>query len=484
MRFLTNHAFVGDAVVPFAFTPAANCKGPWAKVVLDWDTSVSGTQYDRTAEVWMNGVEIFRGTTSEPPGGQITYHVEKDVTEYANLFTSPGSVTTELANYTDSSNNGIYVVNATLTFYQATSQYPAQRVPDAILPIARPGGISSFGLQSDTDQASANVTLPRNTERAFLEIYAMGQSNDEFWSFNIPDAYTGDAVISSGGTAFREVAVSIDGRPAGFAWPFHYIFTGGLDPDGWIPITAIDTHNIAPMLVDITPFVGLLVDGAPHTVSMHVLNDRNWWMVDGDVQAYVDAGSTQTTGALMENTITPIATQSTQVPVAQTGLVDATTTAFRVGDASGYVDTSHGRVTTTVSYDDNFQSQVQSSAAMNITQDSQLAVTTTVSDANGQSVQKVAEDYPLSIAWTPLTSVKISQGQSRKVSLYQNGTQTFYSELNRTVTLLDGGVLVGASAPETDSRYQFQDWTGRCYSRHLAATAQMLTTDQTTCNSL
>jgi len=312
--------------------------------------------------------------------------------------------------------------------------------------------------------------LPRNTERAYLEVYAMGQYNDEFWSFNAPP--------------FREISVSVDGTTAGAAWPFHYIFTGGLDPNGWIPITAIDTHNIQPELVDLTPFAGLLADGKPHVVSMQVVNDSNYWMVDGDVLVYVDRGSTQTTGALTENTLSPIPTQSYTDPVAQPGTsAQATDTANRFGEVSGYVDTSHGRVTTTVKYDNNFTSQAVSQVGEPTQQDSRINVTTTTLDSSGQTVKQVAEDYPLAIDWVPLTSVKISQGQTRKISLYRNGTQTFYSELDRTLTLTDAGVLVAASAPQTDTVYHYQDWNGGCYYRHLAALAQRLTTDQTGCNS-
>jgi hypothetical protein len=471
VQFLNAQQFVGDAMLTINYSPPASCPGPWSKVVLDWDTSVSGVQYDRTAEVWMNGAEIFRGTTSEPPGGPISYHVEKDLTEYTSSFKAPGTLNVELANYTDSNDNGIYVVNARLTFYQATSQYPAPSVPDAALAIGKTTGLPSFWLASPSDQASAAVTLPRNAERAYLEVYAMGQSNDEFWSFNAPP--------------FREVTVSVDGTPAGAAWPFHYIFTGGLDPDGWIPITAIDAHDIQPELVDLTPFVGQLTDGNPHVISMQVVNDANYWMVDGDVLVYDDPGSARTTGALTNNTLSAAAVQSYTDPVAQPGTsAEATDTAFRTGEVSGYLNTSHGRVSTTVQYDNNFKSQAVSQVGEPLQQDSVISVTTTTSDNSGKTVKQVSEEYPLSIAWVPLTSVKISQGLTRKTSITQNGTETFYSELDRTLTLTDAGVLVGASAPQTDTVYRYQDWSGACYYRHLAALDERLTTDESGCNSL
>src|SRR5580658_6808232 len=64
-----NDTFNDFGTRPFSFTPptGARCQGPWAKVVLQADFSVTaGIQYDRTATIWLDGVDLYFGTTQEP----------------------------------------------------------------------------------------------------------------------------------------------------------------------------------------------------------------------------------------------------------------------------------------------------------------------------------------------------------------------------------------------------------------------------------
>ena len=65
VTLFNNFAFADFSPKPFSFTPA--CPGPWAKVVLNADFSIqAGRQFDRTAEIWIGGVNVYFGTTSEP----------------------------------------------------------------------------------------------------------------------------------------------------------------------------------------------------------------------------------------------------------------------------------------------------------------------------------------------------------------------------------------------------------------------------------
>lgn len=58
--------------------------------------------------------------------------------------------------------------------------------------------------------------MPMNVERAYLDVIAQSQANDEFWYTCVPDQDATN-LQSCGGTAFRETEVSIDGQPAGVA---------------------------------------------------------------------------------------------------------------------------------------------------------------------------------------------------------------------------------------------------------------------------
>src|SRR5580692_1869442 len=86
VTLIQNYQFENFTPAMGPYAPPAACPGPWSKVVLDWTVSVSGVQFDRLGAIWLGGTEIFHFTTSEPPGPQITWHVAKDVTEYANTF--------------------------------------------------------------------------------------------------------------------------------------------------------------------------------------------------------------------------------------------------------------------------------------------------------------------------------------------------------------------------------------------------------------
>jgi hypothetical protein len=112
--------------------------------------------------------------------------------------------------------------------------------------------------------------------------------------------------------------------------------------------------------VDITPFAGLLNDGAEHTVQARIAGGDAGF-VSGHVLLYLDPGSAVVPGAVTRNTLAeqtaaPVVTntlvQTSDDPPGRdtvyrlTGQVDTRSTrAFRI---DGYVDTSRGRITSTV----------------------------------------------------------------------------------------------------------------------------------------
>src|SRR5579862_696788 len=57
VQLFNNVTFADFNPKPFTFTPPAGCPGPWAKVVLNADFSIqAGLQFDRTANIWIGGV--------------------------------------------------------------------------------------------------------------------------------------------------------------------------------------------------------------------------------------------------------------------------------------------------------------------------------------------------------------------------------------------------------------------------------------------
>jgi len=78
-----NQEFADFNAKPFQYAPPSACPGPWQKVVLSADYSVTiGRQFDRTAEIWLGGAIVYFGTTQEPSSSVApSWHIDRDLTE-------------------------------------------------------------------------------------------------------------------------------------------------------------------------------------------------------------------------------------------------------------------------------------------------------------------------------------------------------------------------------------------------------------------
>ncbi|MER6568767.1 peptide-N4-asparagine amidase [Streptomyces sp. NPDC001093] len=316
-----------------AYTPPQGCGDHWSKVVLRLDGKVKGRQYDRLGYLHVGGVEILRTSTPEPSPDGIAWHVEKDVTRYSDTFRSPQDVEMLIGNVVDDTYTGVIDVHVTLTFYAGR---PSQRTPDRVLTLA------------DTPDG-ATLTTPRNSERIVAEVYATGSGGgcEEFWYLTVADPASYSCKADHG--PYREVQIKVDGQLAGIAAPFPNVWTGGWsNPFLWYVIPAPHAFDVRPIEYDLTPFAGLLDDGRPHRVEVSVVGvpaGQSGWSAPVNVLVWQDAHRAHVTGALTENKATDIANSSTYTPGSENHV---NTDAGHRLTVSGYLDTSHGRVTTTV----------------------------------------------------------------------------------------------------------------------------------------
>lgn len=285
---LLNQAY--DNAVPPITTAVTLPASRAEKVILTITGTEQGRQYDRLLLIWAGTTQIFAGVTPEPTATGITWKVQKDITAYLPLLHGAQNITTELDNYVTSTYTGVPVISTQLAFYPAENSTRQARntwdlpSPDAIVSINAQPAMST--LQTGGTLTST-VKLPHDILSVYMDLYAIGQSNDEFWWSNQP--------------SFREVEVSIDGRPAGVVWPVPYIYTGGVNPYLWRPITAIRTLDLPAYRLDLTPFAGLL--GGTHTVSIQVANNQGYWLLAGSLFLYENHGK-PTTGSITSNTLT------------------------------------------------------------------------------------------------------------------------------------------------------------------------------------
>lgn len=378
------------------------CKGKWSKVVLDSTTSVSGRQYDRSGELEIGGVPVWFGTTQEPNGDKpTTFSFSKDITDFSALFRTPQQYSGGYGNYMSDIYTGNYDQTVRITFYLADRRHPAPDVPDKVV------GVPVADLTPDSRTASATLSdLPRNITRARLETTLKGNGCDEQWFTAVPDAvadkFPGAGLCAAG--AYREAAVSVDGTPAGAVGTFPHIYSGGIVPTLWRPVVAIDTLDMRPESLDLTPFAGRLVDGKAHSISFGINPIGDTWNVRAALFLWTDHHRSQTSGALTSDGVAAEPATRTTAGDPVDGTVKYAETARRSDRISGYVDTSAGRVVTTVNTSRNWSNSGRvgdSGMVQNINQKDTMS-SQSVSRIGHRIVRSSAltESYPISVDYS------------------------------------------------------------------------------------
>jgi Peptide N-acetyl-beta-D-glucosaminyl asparaginase amidase A len=484
----------------FTFTPPAGCSGPWAKVVLNADFSIqAGRQFDRTAEIWIGGVNVYFGTTSEPSAKVArSWHIERDLTDYSALFHAPQTGRVDLGNLVNSTFTSSLFGTATLQFYPLEHRDKAPFTADLVLPLASdPTGGTAF-LSSTSSSLSRTFTLPRNIEQAFLDVVAQSQAGDEFWYTCVPDDVAAE-LQSCGATAFRETQVSIDGVPAGVAPVYPWIYTGGIDPLLWRPIPGVQTLNFVPYRVDLTPFAGSLNDGQPHQVSVNVFNANNGFSTTATLLLFQDHGSNVVTGNVTENTLSPapapavIENLTTDAAGNITGTV--TVTSLRQFTVAGFVQTSHGRVETRVTQDIDFSSVqtfniTNAAFIQNIVQETGIVSHTSRKHGDdGAEISSQRFHWPLSLDFsfivnpdgTGSQTTSINQ-QFESISRGRGGDgEDWFSIVSNTVTpsdtlLFDANFnITGSTGQQSTQKFFLHDSAAGCFNRTITASAGVLT---------
>ncbi|KAL3503588.1 hypothetical protein ACH5RR_038037 [Cinchona calisaya] len=346
--------------ISVSYSPPFNCT--WTHVTLEIKVSCQGEQYDRITAVWLNGAELIRTSTAEPTGDGVFWNIQKDVSRYSSLLAQDNlTLSIMLENFVNDVFTGVYQVNVTFLYYDANAIIvsPSLVLPsensrlssrklksvdnsielkvdyekgsfdlhekpaDLIIPISEVGyeGGFWFRIQNESDVHSMGVIIPRNTYRAVIEVYVSFHGNDEFWYSNPPDSYlkmaNDDEVqhknssdsyanmkkvsLERGHSAYREVLVMIDGNVVGSVVPFPVIFTGGINPLFWEPVVSIGAFNLPSYDIELTPYLGLLLDGKVHSFSFQVADGISFWLVDANLHLWLDAGSKEVQARIVKS---------------------------------------------------------------------------------------------------------------------------------------------------------------------------------------
>lgn len=450
---------------------ASACPGPWSKVVLTVDVSArEGINFDRVFEIYLGNAPLLSSSTSEPVGDDVNVHwqVQADVSDFANWLKCDQTVTGILNNAHWDGYFGIYYVQLTLSYYAVDGEHPAIAAPDYIgvlYPKDAAGLPDSHGYSGyggfDANSASKNFSftlsdLPRNLVSLHADLRAQGHgANEEFWH----------------ASGKRQVELAIDGEVAGFAPLYPVLFTGANGPGNWMPIPSPRAWHLDPYRVDLTPFVGRLVDGQPHVFELRVpdatLEGDDYWLVGGTLFGHTDPAVplVQTRGELTEATVDAAAVETTV-----TGLDYA---AERSGLWKGYVMSSTGRVDSHVSNRFDFSTPQAVLAYDNLW--NWTTVTTTIPATGEPTTRTEAREYSMQGTLGVAGAVPSAMTLGDAATITVEGPQPYRSQFRLQMTTSGAGLASNIAQTET---YCGSDSSGWSYHRMITAAGGLVTSDR------
>lgn len=483
------------------YTPPTDCGeiGKWAGVSLNWTATSQGRQYDRLAGVTFHNVEIWRTSTAEPTTTGIIWTHLKDVTKYIPLFAQPGRMIVDLNNIVDQGLglNGEYDVRFSATFFAPTLVTPSAPKSDLIIPLSNLSP-DQANYAAVPPTLNTTVKFPQNAAKAFVEVFASGNSAEEFWYFNVADSWI--PKLPSGTTygkgAYREARLLVDGKLAGVVNPYPVIFTGGFIPTMWRPISAYGSFDQPTYSIDLTPFIPLLSDGANHTISIDVIagsaasadhSINGNWYVSGNIQVFLDSSSAPTTGKITSYNA-PEYGASDVTGIAAANDVNITETASRSLHIEAEIKTGSGKTTKVVWAQDlsfkNIQSYLSNATRQVV---HQTSTGKSVSTHNGIPVISDEYSYPLDIDFLSVTennasgwNTVLDHGFHRK---YLPNTLTPASEI-QTKRLSAGSFLTAPNGTRVVANgtavqdFTYVDTKLNTYQRHVEARNSNVTSDK------
>ncbi|KAJ7596801.1 peptide N-acetyl-beta-D-glucosaminyl asparaginase amidase A-domain-containing protein [Mycena floridula] len=411
---LLNHTFGGGsfnapAIVPYIPPTNQSCGdvGKWAAIHLNLSVYSIGTQYDRLGSIYLSHTEIWRTSSAEPTKTGTIWNTVKDVTHFTPLFAKQGDFMMDFSNIIapDLLLDAVFEVVVTATFYAPTKEFPTPKTSDYIVPLSNLSPtVANYFTIADDNGGTTNVTFEDNTEEVYAEIFCSGNSAEEFWYLNTPDEFVDYFPASTGIIGkgpFREVQVMVDNQFAGAVWPYAVIYTGGITPSNWRPLTAYGAYDEPTYWIDLTPFLPLLLDQESHSITLRVLGQgvaptiNSNWFVSGSL--HIRTGTSKTTGKIISYNA-PALNIATDGHVAEGNVTVSTkVTASREFKVESLLHTSQGsktvsfsqslKYTNTQSYQDNGWVQWGN----------QSTIGATVSLHNNIIILRDAFTYPLSV---------------------------------------------------------------------------------------
>ncbi|KAJ7071566.1 peptide N-acetyl-beta-D-glucosaminyl asparaginase amidase A-domain-containing protein [Mycena amicta] len=426
-------SFNAPAVVPYSppTDPACGEIGKWATISLNLSVYCIGTQYDRLSAVYLSHSEIWRHSSAEPTKTGTIWNTVKDVSHFAALFSKPGPLMMDFSNIIapDLLLDGVFDVTITATFNAPTKEFPAAITADTVIPLSNlDATLPNFFAISDDIGGVTNVTLPDSAVEAYVEVFCSGNSAEEFWYLNTPDEFVDNFPASTGVIGkgpFREVQVLVDNKLAGVVWPYAVIYTGGITPSNWRPLTSYGAYDQPTYWIDITPFIPLLLDKTQqHTVTLRVVGQgltpptfNSNWFLSGSI--HVRTGTGPTTGKMTKYSVPTLDISTIGGASAGNATVWTKVVAHRKLEIESELVTAEGeRMSVSFSQVLDYSNVARYIDDGWIQWGVQSTIGTTIATHQGKQVLRDAFNYPLSVF--------------SNYSLYEDEFGSYNSEINQT----------------------------------------------------
>ncbi|XP_010693058.2 peptide-N4-(N-acetyl-beta-glucosaminyl)asparagine amidase A [Beta vulgaris subsp. vulgaris] len=524
-----NHSFAYTYSQPpfnVTYSPPLDCPPPWSHAVLQFSGEISGEQYDRIAGVWVSGVEILRTSTPEPSENGTFWKVEKDITRYMSVLQQSNvSFSMMLENIVNDEFTGIYNVSVSILFYKDAEEVVNvksrklglglglglgsglefgdlgggvyEEPADLVIPIADDGNQDYwFRIESESEKIVRSIEIPINAKRVVLELYVSHHGDDEFWYSNPPTEYIemNNLTTSRGNGAFREVSVKIDGGLVGFVVPFPVIFTGGINPLSWEPVVAIGAFDLPSYDVELTPYLGTLLDGKSHKIELGVANAISFWLVDANLHVWMDKNSSEVQAGMG-------AIEPTEYEDEREWKFKQLDGSFefeieRKSHTSGWVNCSLGNFTTSVAQKLKFENKIEfQQSGTQKTVEQKVKVKTEVKVVSDMGVlissRSLKREYPLKIrtSTTPgpeedTSSMITNISHELKEKSTSGNLQTSFQNVQESggsMLLKDHSVLSGTA--QTHQTLSYKGQSG-CFLRSAqTAGGELLRDDSSVCSS-
>ena len=244
--------------------------------------------------------------------------------------------------------------------------------------------------------------------------------------------------------------------------------------------------------MNLTPFAALLNDGQPHALALKVLNNDDYFAVTASLLLYLDPESTQISGGILQNTLTdpsPQVTENLQGTSVVTGTIGVTSK--RQYTIAGYIETSRGRITTSISQRQDFSAtQAIDFDTVNFTVlnqntslETKLSSATTVSSRKGTRVTYEDFSFPLTVDVTyPVPSARfgftVATAQNYRTSklVLDNGTVRDFQSVSNSAKASD------VSPNSSSQHYTLFDKHGQTYDCAIASQNNVLTSISEGCS--